>query len=81
MIKLIDKYQTFDKKEFREERDATNHVLDCIREILDVTLASTKLQLTPSERYKIVMALVPDDPQRAQDRFCRIYEILSYGID
>jgi len=62
MIREREIYETSDGKRFDDRHKAVEHVADAVREALDAKLQPLQDsgKLSASERYSIVMAIIPD---------------------
>lgn len=64
MFRAIERYQTADGKQHATQQEASDHIADKCRETLDEKLKPLMDagQMSASERYRVIMALVPDAP-------------------
>lgn len=62
MLTKVTVFETQDGARFDDEAKALEHVADVCRQALDMRLAQlmTDGRLTANDRYRIVMAIVPD---------------------
>lgn len=86
MYKSIIKYQTSDLQLHDSEDKAINYSLDRIREIIGIRLRHNLLKtyLNPEGSFsakdidKVVMVLVPDDPEETRYWIDRCNDIINY---
>lgn len=75
MIEQIDMYKTNDGKTFDSVSNAEEHILNGAAEVIANRLSLSKLNITSSERFKIVDALTKDI-----DTLTSLYNELNYWL-